>query len=532
MQYQIAGLLNLAISLIIDTGFSWIRMFAALGISIVISIILGIYAATHRLAEKIIIPIIDVLQTVPILAFFPVVIFLIVGTLPGSLGINIAVVFLIITSMVWNIILGVYEAMKLLPKEYGELSQLYGLSKLEEFRKVYLPAVLPKVAEQSTLSWSIGLFYLVTSEIFSTGNANYAVKTGIGAAIASPAITGSVVSYAMALIIFVMFVIATRFLFFKPFEDYASRYNKHSAKQKTRAFPKAVTYAKVMKSISSRIIKRIGPADTVAGRRKSAGSKKYMYGNVDKTTALDRFGYLIKYAMMLIIIVGVAAFFLTSPKMIGYEFEVIKAFVYSFTRIWLAFALMLAIGIPISVYIIFVTRHSSRYVLFFQILSSIPATVLLPAIVTGLKGMPYYGELVAFIVFFLSGIWYIIFSTLSIAKTLPPNILEVKDIYGVRGGEVWKKIYIKAIIPGLITGAITGIAAEWNAAIVAEYFSIGTNVVSQVSVGVGKLLDLSLAANNLPLMLLTLINMTAMIIIINTLLWKRLYRRLAKIYGG
>ena len=90
----------------------------------------------------------------------------------------------------------------------------------------------------------------------------------------------------------------------------------------------------------------------------------------------------------------------------------------------------------------------------------------------------------------------------------------------------------KAIIPGLITGAITGIAAEWNAAIVAEYFSIGTNVVSQVSVGVGKLLDLSLAANNLPLMLLTLINMTAMIIIINTLLWKRLYRRLAKIYGG
>ncbi len=532
MQYETASLLNLAISLIIDTGFSWIRMFAALGVSIVISIILGIYAATHRFAEKLIIPVIDILQTVPILAFFPVVIFLIVGALPGSLGINIAVVFLIITSMVWNIILGVYEAMKVLPKEYGELSKLYGLSKLEEFRKIYLPAVMPKVAEQSTLSWSIGLFYLVTSEIFSTGNANYAVKTGIGAAIASPAITGSIVSYGMALIIFVAFVIATRLLFFKPFEDYASRYNKHSAKAKARTFPKAVTYAKVMKAFSSRIIKKIGPADNIAKKAKSAKSKKYTYGNADKATIPDRFGYLIKYVIMLAVIVGVVAFFLTSPKMVDYEIEVIKAFAYSFARIWIAFALTLAVGIPISVYIIFVTRHGSRYVLFFQILSSIPATILLPAIVSGLRGLPYYGELVAFIVFFLSGIWYIIFSTLSIAKTLPPNILEVKDIYGVQGGEAWKKIYLKAIIPGLITGAITGIAAEWNAAIVAEYFSIGTNVVSQVSVGVGKLLDLSLTVNNLPLMLLTLINMTAMIIIINTLLWKRLYRRLAKIYGG
>ncbi len=530
MQYETAKILGLAVSLIIDTSFSWIRMFAALGISIIISIFVGIYAATHKIAEKLIMPIIDILQTIPILAFFPVVIFLIVGALPGSLGINLAVIFLIITSMLWNIILGVYEAIKVLPKEFEELSRLYGLSRIERFRKIYLPAALPKVVEQSTLSWSIGLFYLVTSEIFSTGNAQYAVRTGIGAAIASPAITSSIIAYAMALIVFIGFVIATRFLFFKPLEEYVSRYNKHSANTSQRAVPRAVTYAKIMRSIGSRIISSVSPARLLknAPKKKIVKRKTTHY---EETSFLDRFGYIIKYAIIAAVIAGFAVLFVLSPAMIAYEIEILKALVYTFTRIWLAFAVTLAIGIPLSVYIIFITRHSTKYILLFQILSSIPATILLPAIATGLRGVPYYGEIVAFLVFVLSSMWYILFSTLSIARTLPPNFLEVKDIYGVKGADAWKKIYIRAIIPGLITGGITGIAAEWNASIVAEYFTIGSKVVAQVGTGIGRLLDLSLAANNLPLMILTLINMTAMIIIINTVLWKNLYKKISKMYG-
>ncbi len=526
------SLLGLIITLAIDTAFSWVRMFAALAVSIVISIFVGIYAATHKYAEKIILPIVDILQTLPILAFFPFVIFIIVAAIPGSIGINLAVVFLIITSMIWNIIFGVYESIKVLPKEYGEISKLYGLSRIERFRKIYLPAVMPRVVEQSTLSWSIGLFYLVTSEIFSTGNSQYAVKTGIGAAIASPLITGSALAYGLALLVFIVFVIATRLLFFKPLEEYVVRYNRHT-QQKPES--RAISYAKVMGSFGSRIARRLNPQQLIrsSGSAKTAMKKRGARSVREEggIATIEKYGTAIKYAAVALIILGIAYVFITNPALMGYEATVLRALVYTFARVWFAFAIALLIGVPVSVYLIFLTRHSSKYLLLFQILSSIPATILLPAIVAGLKGTPYHGEITAVIIFVLGGVWYIIFSTMNMAKTLSPSIPEVKGIYGVKGADAWKKIYIRAIIPGLITGGITAIAAEWNASIVAEYFTVGNNVAAQVGIGVGKLLDLSLSANNLTLMLLAVANITVMIILLNTFVWKKLYRSVSKMYG-
>ncbi|HUB92860.1 MAG TPA: ABC transporter permease subunit [Candidatus Saccharimonadales bacterium] len=524
------SLMGLIATLVVDTSFSWVRMFIALGISVVVSIGVGIYAATHRTAEKIILPVVDVLQTLPILAFFPFVILVVVATIPGYAGINAAVIFLIITSMIWNIIFGVYESIKVLPKEYTELSRLYQLSRLDRLRKLYIPATLPRVVEQSILSWSIGLFYLVTSEIFSTGSSSYRVQHGIGAAIASLAASGNTLAYLIGLAIFIIFVVATRFLFFRPLEDYVTRYNKH-VQQKTLEV-KRMSYVREMSELGTRIMKRLGSQQLVkigsrlaggggAGRQKGWADEEY------KGTGLWKFArYLVPAAVVLLAVYLVA----TNTYLIGYELTVLHALVFSFARVWIAFAVSLAIGIPVCVYLIFITRHSSKYLLLFQILASIPATILLPAIANGLKGYPNYGEIVAFVVFVLSSIWYIVFSTMNMAKTLNPEIFEVKKIFGVRGAGAWKKIYLKAIIPGIITGAITAIAAEWNASIVAEYFAFGSNV-SQVGTGIGKLLDLALAGNNLTLMLIALVNLTVMILIINTFVWKRLYRNVSSTYG-
>ncbi len=528
MDFQ--SLAVLFLTLVEDTAFSWARMFAALAISVVLSIGIGIYAATNRKAEGLILPLVDILQTLPILAFFPFVIFIMVATIPGALGINLAVVFLIITSMVWNIIFGVYESIKTLPKEYLELARLYGLSRLETLERVYIPACMPRVVEQSILSWSIGLFYLVTSEIFSTGSSQYAVKVGIGAAIASPAITGSLVGYSLALLIFVGFVVATRLFFFKPWEEYVTRYNRHDNAQSEI---KKTFAARDISSMRIRIMKRLG-----AGRIGSIGKRIGSIGNRKGKEAWTGVGGnekggrgVWRYPLLGLLVLGVLAIIATHSYLIGYEGIVLKALAYSFARVWLAFAISLGIGIPVCVYLIFITRHSSKYLMLFQIIASVPATILLPAIVNSLRNVPGSGELIAEIVFVLSCVWYIIFSTMNIAKTLPSNIAEVKGIFGIKGTEAWRKIYLRAIIPGLITGSITGIAAEWNASIVAEYFTVGSTVVSQVGTGIGKLLNTSLASNNLVLMLVALINLTVMIIILNTFLWRRLYGKVSKMYG-
>lgn len=525
------SLFRLIAMLVVDTAASWVRMFIALAASVLISIAVGIYTATHKTAERIVLPVVDVLQTLPILAFFPFVIFVIVAVLPGALGINIAVVFLIVTSMLWNIIFGVYESIKVLPKEYEELSRLYGLTRGERLTKIYIPACMPRVVEQSVLSWSIGLFYLVTSEIFSTGSAQYAVKVGIGAAIASPAITGNVFAYILALAVFIIFVIATRFFFFKPWEEYVTRYNKHVIQPTPEV--KRISYVREIGALGSRLFRSLGSERLVrmggritGGRR---GRRRPAYAVGEGKGGL--FGRAAKYAIacaMILIVIYIVA---TNTYLLGYEAMALDALAFSFARVWLAFAISLAIGIPISVYLIFITRHSSKYLLFFQILASVPATILLPAIAAGLHGSPHYGEIVAMIVFVLASIWYVIFSTMNMAKTLPAEIDEVKTVFGVKGWDAWKKIYLRAIIPGLITGGITAIAAEWNASIVAESFTVGNAVVAQVGTGIGKLLDASLASNNLVLMLVALINLTAMIIILNTFVWKRLYKRVSRVYG-
>ncbi|MGI0134911.1 MAG: ABC transporter permease subunit, partial [Candidatus Micrarchaeaceae archaeon] len=138
------------------------------------------------------------------------------------------------------------------------------------------------------------------------------------------------------------------------------------------------------------------------------------------------------------------------------------------------------------------------------------------------------------IVFFLSGIWYLIFSILAHRTSIQSEVFEVKRLFGVRGITAWKSIYLRGILPGMITGSVTGIAAEWNASIVAEYFtSAGVSagkMVTQVHTGIGAFMDQQLALGHLGLIALALINLVVMIVLINRFVWKRAYNRASEVY--
>ncbi|MGC8669627.1 MAG: ABC transporter permease subunit [Candidatus Micrarchaeia archaeon] len=508
------------LQLLIDTLFSWVRMFIALGFSVIIGIAIGVYAAINSKAERIVIPIVDILQTLPILAFFPFAIYIIVATLPGYVGINAAVIFLIITSMLWNIIFGVYESIKTIPKEYMELAELYGMSMWDRLRIIFIPASMPKVVEQSTLSWAIGLFYLVTSEIFSTSNANYAVKHGIGVALTALAVSGNFAEYMIGILIFVMFVVATRLFFFAPLERYFNRYNEFTGKmgaiQRTRL---VINKLNITKGLASHSHRKHSPVHL----------HMYMQESVLQKTPAKRI-YIAYIALGLAALMAL----MLDKTLMKAEIIVLVSLLASFARVWIVFIAIVAVAIPLSVYLLFISKKPGGYMLLFQVIASIPATILLPIIVLSLKNAPMHNELVAFSIFFLSGIWYVVFSIISQRAYIPHNILEVKKIFGLRGMQAWKKIYIYAILPGLLTGAVTGIAAEWNASIVAEYFTttaIGSGaVITSVSIGIGKLLDTTLANGNMFLMGLGLINLTVMIIIINRFVWKRFYSKIERVY--
>lgn len=513
--YTLLGLLG---SLLVDTTFSWIRMFIALGISIPLSLAIGIAAARSSMAERIILPIIDVLQTLPILAFFPIAVYVIVGFLPGYIGINYAVIFLIIISMVWNIIFGVYESVKLIPENYIQMAKVYGIGRLARIKDIYIPASMAKVANQSILSWSIGLFYLVTSEIFSTGNSIYAVKYGIGVELLKLGLSGNILNYLIGISVFVSFVIATRFLFFKPFEK---AFDLNSKDRKIKRFPNIKLFDNITnKTIKGRFLKL--PTMKISARKKR--TKQFV--SIKTRSLLFKY---VPYAFIIIsALTGIMILF-TNPILLIYEYKAIKSLAFSFVRIWVVFALIFIVSIIISIHIKFKSKNGSKYILIMQILASLPATILLPIIVKYVARFPYHAEIVAFIIFFLSGIWYSIFSTISTGNSVPNYIFDIVKIFHIKGREATRKIYLKALMPGIITGGITAVAAEWNASIVAERFTttaIGNGaVITSVGTGVGKLLDISLEQGNIVLMLIVLINMTIMIIIINKLVWHRLYNK-------
>ena len=243
------GILALLLSLIVDTSVSWLRMLVALFFSILVGLAVGILANRSLTAEKILLPIFDILQTLPILAFFPFVIYIVVATLPGVIGINAAVVFLIFTSMVWNIGFGAYEAIRTMPKEFAEVSEVFQLGPMERLRKVLIPAAMPKVVEQSALSWSIGLFYLVTSEIFSTGSQQYSVKYGIGAALAQLAFSGDLRAYILGIVVFVAFVVVTRLVFFRYLEN---RFIRRTVRHRKPAAAFKLSFGRLGESVEHR----------------------------------------------------------------------------------------------------------------------------------------------------------------------------------------------------------------------------------------------------------------------------------------
>ena len=497
-------------------------MLVALLFSVIVGLAVGILANRSSAAEKVLLPIFDILQTLPILAFFPFVIYVVVATLPGFVGINASVIFLIFTSMVWNIGFGAYEAVRTMPKEYAEVSEVFQLTPLERLRKVLIPAAMPKVVEQAELSWAIGLFYLVTSEIFSTGSANYAVRYGIGSALAGIAAMPhfSLGAYLAGIGVFVAFVVVTKFTFFRYLER---RFISRTAKHRAALLRLRPSYR------LNRLAHSLGGAGKIFAKRIRAIER-------DEAREARRIEGMVRRGtgVILAVLVLAAVAILVAYRGLGVEeAHVLYAMAFSLGRIWLAFALTLATTVPLGIYRVFMSRREESYMTAFQVLASIPATILLPAVVVLLRGAPYAGEAVAFFIFFLSGFWYMIFSIVSTRSSLQPSWGEVRQVFQVKGKNAWRYMYLKAILPGLIPGGITAIAAEWNASIVAEYFTatgIGGTALVSVGTGLGKLLDMALASGNIQLMALGLINLTIVIILVNRLFWKRLYNRVMSVY--
>ncbi len=532
----------------LDILSSWVRMILALGLSVVFALAVGIWAARSKRAEAIILPLLDIFQSIPILGFFPFVIAGIYGAVPNFVGANLAVIVLIFTSMSWNIAFGVYEAVKAIPQDYLDLLSVSRTSAWQRIRSLYIPASMSRIAYNTQISWAVGLFFLVASEIISIGQcgtastattstgtvanatrcANVPIPYGIGiGATTFPPTSGD---YALLIVGIVVAVIGWRYLFLRAFALWSEKFKMMEEPREQHRDPITRFYSYVNHRAVSKLF-------LIAH---GVGVSRF-------TSTITKFRRGLKYAVLIFfflfaLLLGSAALHAgglrvggipSAPQLASEELGILYALGVSFVRVWYVYAICVAIGLPLGVAVSLNFKLYDTVSPILEIVSSIPAPILLPAIVL----IPVIGgmsEAVAAIVIILAIVWYIIFNVMAGVRTLPADLKDLPNVLNVGRWSAWRNVYLPGALTGFVTGSITAIGGAWNALIIAEYFNpsgTANGVLTQVGSGIGKTIVIATNSADYVTLTLAVLSMTVLIVAFNLLVWRRIYHYVTSRYA-
>jgi NitT/TauT family transport system permease protein len=527
--------------------FSTARMSLAFILSLVFAIAYGTAAATNKRAGEILIPVLDILQSVPILAFFPPALFFFVNSFNGSdLGVEFAVIFLIFTSMSWNMAFGVYEALTTLPADLKEAASVFGVRDWLRFRRLFFPATIPKLVYNSMLSWTVGWFYLVASEAITTGGLSRE-RPGLGSFIYDAGQRGDVASIVIGIGVLAVVVLLLDTFLWRPLSVWSERFRmEQTAGGRVGgegAVRPGVTYEwwrwlPRFPGIRRWLGARLAPLAHGWNRAATPLDRYYVsHPRVIRTVRWVDVGMFLVILVSVVVtgVVGIMAI-LSSP-MPALAGEIPAAIAASLGRLALAYAAALAWTIPMASWVVHSARASRIVTPVLEVVASIPATALFPLIiafsvlVVGAFGLE--AELAAFLVAVFAMQWYLLFNVIAGMRSIPGDMREAARVFGLRGWTYWKRVLLPGITPSLLTGSITAWGAGWNALIVAEYISFAGHVYG-VSAGIGYLIAYATytpvlspdqGAELARLLFLSVIALVLVVLAMNKLLWRPIIKR-------
>ncbi|MFH1106988.1 MAG: ABC transporter permease subunit [Candidatus Micrarchaeota archaeon] len=507
--------------------FSFYRMLIAYALSLVFSLAYGYYAATNEGLSRILLPALDVLQSVPILGFFPAAVFVLINTFQGSsIGIELAAIFLIFTSMAWNMTFGVYESITAIPRELRYAVGSFGMKRFRNFKALHLPACIPKLVYNSTVSWANGWYFLIASEIISLGSARHTLP-GIGSYLVETTARGDIPHALAGFGLLVLLILGMEFLPWRPLSVWSEKF-RYDSVSGARPSSRVYRYVKwspffigARKGISSWFEAVTDDLESVADWLDAASKE----GKYRLTFRAVKFGA----AALAVVVVGgivfevaklAASFFLEPLPEKAYLIP--AALAASFAKLLVAYAISLLWILPTVALMAKRSALESKLMPFFEVVAAIPTTALFPfmaLVAVGLAG----DFTLATIVLILTGMqWYLLFNALAGARSLPKDMNEVARAFRIDGSLYWRKVLVPAMVPSLITGSVTAFGGGWNILVVAEYLEYGDRTFT--SFGIGQLLsEATYKLGDMRLIALTLIGMVSVIFVINHFVWRRLY---------
>jgi NitT/TauT family transport system permease protein len=499
-----------------------LRMFAALAASLVFTFTYATLAAKSRRAEMVLIPVLDILQSVPILGFLSFTVTFFLGLFPGNtLGAELAAIFAIFTSQAWNMAFSFYQSLRTVPRDLDEVARGFRLTGWQKFWQLEAPFAMPGLIWNTMMSMSGGWFFVVASEAITVGDTTIALP-GVGSYIAKANDEGNWSAIGAAVLTMGIVILLYDQLLFRPIVAWAAKFRVELSVSQD------VESSWVLNLIKRTHWLRLGVTPVFAALRGvSLLPLRFPTVTLARSRSYDQRSRLID-AIWILVVIAVAAWaaWLTISY-IATELdwdEVMQVFVltfYTLIRVVVLMALATVVWVPISVWIGLRPRWAEAVQPIAQFLAAFPVNLLFGAAVSLVLAFNLNPNIWLSLLIVFGTQWYIVFNTIGGAAAFPNDLREAVANFRIRGWRWWTQVIIPAVAPYYLTGAITASGGSWNASIVAEYVKWKDHTV--VAQGVGSYIARATDKGDFPRIVLGVAMMSLFVTLFNRLFWRRLY---------
>ncbi len=507
-------------SLPLYTGLSLMRMVAAYFLSLVFSIVYGRAAAYNRQAEQVLLPVLDVLQSVPILSFLPAVLLGLSAILPQRLAVELSSIVLIFTSQVWNLTFAWYQSLTTIPKELHEVSACFGFNSWLRFTRLELPFAAIGLIWNSMMSWAGGWFFLMAAEMFTVGQRNFRLP-GLGAYLQEAANQGNLWALGWGIFALLLLIVVLDQLIWRPFLVWSERFKLQMVPQDnppTSWFYDLLRSAQLVTWLNVHVVRPFGEAVDSFLLRKSL-----VHGRV---AAPQQSRVSVGRILLVLLVLGLVYGLLRAAQMLSAVppaqwGDIALGIGLTLLRVMGALAIALSWTIPLGV-VIGTNPQLARWLQpLVQVAASVPATALFPAALLVLLRLPGGLHLAAVVLMLMGTQWYLLFNVIAGASTIPQDLKYTTALLQMSRWRRWRTLILPSVFPFVITGAITASGGAWNASIVAEHVEFAGEAHSVF--GIGALIAKATAIGDYPLLLAATLAMVLTVVLINRLVWRRLY---------
>jgi NitT/TauT family transport system permease protein len=497
-----------------------LRMFAALAVSLIFTFIVASLAAKSRKAELLIIPALDILQSVPVLGFLTITVVFFMGLFPGSqLGAELAAIFAIFTSQAWNMAFSFYQSLRTLPHDFDEISRHFRLTAWMRFWRVEAPFATPGLVWNTMMSMSGGWFFVVASEAITVGDTKVQLP-GIGSYLALAIDKEDLGAVAWAIVAMGVVIVFYDQLIFRPVVAWSDKFRSEQTAMIEK--PHSWVYDIIRRTRLLKIIAQISSALTARLNRTLARVQRQL--PISSRTSSSRAADIIWLALVIAMTAwGLWTIIAHVRAQLGTtDFEAaFKGGLLTLIRVIILIALASIVWVPIGVWIGLRPWAAERAQPLAQFLAAFPANVLFPVFVVGIARYQLDPNVWLSPLMILGTQWYILFNVIAGATAFPNDLKEVTMLLRVGRWQWWRQVILPGIFPYYVTGALTAAGGSWNASIVAEVASWGSTKLE--ATGLGSYIAKATEAGDMPRVVLGITVMSVFVTIFNRLLWRRLY---------